>query len=108
MNFWERVDEELAYLGKTRKELAQAAGFNVTNISFGIKRNSVPYADTALKIAQFLGVSLDYLLDMTETKKIDAVSLHPQIQKIENSLRRFSQKDLDAILTIVTALDEKY
>ena len=61
MNFWKNVDSELTYLGKTRKELASAVGFDATNISFGIKRNNVPAADTALKVARFLGVSLDYL-----------------------------------------------
>ena len=106
MNFWERVDSELKYLGKTRKELAAAVGIDAANISFGIKRNSVPYADTALKVARFLGVSLDYLLDMSEstTQK----SINPQISEIENRLRRFSQNDLNAISTVVNALNEKY
>lgn len=106
MNFWERVDSELKYLGKTRKELAAAAGFDAANISFGIKRNSVPYADTALKVARFLGVSLDYLLDMNEPINQNSESL--QISEIENRLRRFSQNDLDAVLSIVNALNEKY
>lgn len=106
MNFWKKVDSELSYLGKTRKELATAVGFDVTNISFGIKRNSIPAADTALKVARFLGVSLDYLLDMSEstTQK----SINPQISEIENRLRRFSQNDLNAISTVVNALNEKY
>ena len=106
MIFWERVDSELKYLGKTRKELAAAVGIDAANISFGIKRNSVPYADTALKVARFLGVSLDYLLDMSEstTQK----SINPQISEIENRLRRFSQNDLNAISTVVNALNEKY
>ena len=106
MNFWERVDTELKYLGKTRKELASAAGFDAANISFGIKRNSVPYADTALKVAQFLGVSIEYLLDMPESSSRESESL--QVTEIENKLRRFTQGDLNAVLTIVNALNEKY
>ena len=106
MNFWERVDSELKFLGKTRKELATAVGFDVANISFGIKRNSIPYADTALKVSRFLGVSLDYLLDMNEEQK-ESTS-NQQISEIENRLRRFSQNDLNAILTVVNAINEKY
>ncbi len=106
MNFWERVDSELKFLGKTRKELASAIGFDVANISFGIKRNSIPYADTALKVARFLGVSIDYLLDMND--ETSQKSLNPQISEIENKLRRFSQNDLNAILTMVNAINEKY
>lgn len=106
MNFWERVDSELKYLGKSRKELAAAVGFDAANISFGIKRNSIPYADTALKVARFLGVPLDYLLDMNEPA--DQNVSNSQISEIENRLRRFSQNDLNAILCIVKALNEKY
>lgn len=106
MNFWKKVDSELNYLGKTRKELAAAVGFDAANVSFGIKRNSIPAADTALKIARFLGVSLDYLLDMSEST--DQSSFSPQISEIENRLRRFSQNDLNVILSVVDALNEKY
>ncbi|WP_298535347.1 hypothetical protein [uncultured Treponema sp.] len=31
-----------------------------------------------------------------------------QISEIENRLRRFSQNDLNAILTVVNAINEKY
>jgi plasmid maintenance system antidote protein VapI len=106
MNFWKKVDAELCYLGKTRKELANAIGFDVTNISFGIKRNSIPAADTALKVSRFLGVSLDYLLDMTDENSQE--TQNPQILEIENKLRRFSQNDLNVILTVVNAINEKY
>ena len=106
MNFWKKVDSELAYLGKTRKELANAVGFDATNISFGIKRNSIPAADTALKVSRFLGVPLDYLLDMADENS--QTPQNPQILEIENRLRRFSQNDVNAILTVVNAINEKY
>ena len=106
MNFWKKVDSELSYLGKTRKELAAAVGFDAANVSFGIKRNSIPAADTALKVARFLGVSLEYLLDMSGPSNQN--SINPQISEIENRLRRFSQNDINAILSIVNALNEKY
>lgn len=106
MNFWEKVDNELKFLGKTRKELASNVGIDVANISFGIKRNSIPYADTALKISRFLGVSLEYLLDIPETTNKSSSSY--QISEIENKIRRFSQNDLNALLIIVNALNEKY
>ncbi|MBQ8678166.1 MAG: helix-turn-helix transcriptional regulator [Treponema sp.] len=106
MNFWKKVDAELTYLGKTRKELANSIGFDVTNISFGIKRNSIPAADTALKVSRFLGVPLDYLLEMEEENS--QTPQNPQILEIENRLRRFSQNDVNAILAVVNAINEKY
>ena len=106
MNFWKKVDSELTYLGKTRKELAAAVGFDAANISFGIKRNSVPAADTALKVARFLGVSLDYLLDMSDSPVQN--SEDPKIQEMQNALRRFSQSDLAAVHSVINAINEKY
>lgn len=106
MNFWKKVDEELDYLGKSRKELASEIGFDVTNISFGIKRNSIPAADTALKTAHYLGVNLEYLLDFQPLSHDSAEN--SQIKEIENKLRRFTQSDLDVVCNVVNALDEKY
>ena len=64
-DFWLRVDEELEYLGKNRTYLANKCGFSLTNINLGIKRGSTPSADTAVKIAQVLGVSVEYLVNGT-------------------------------------------
>ena len=69
MGFWENVDSELKYQNKTRKQLAQNLGFDATTISKGVSNNSVPLADMALKIADFLGVSLEYLLGLPEKSK---------------------------------------
>lgn len=106
MNFWEKVDSELKYLGKTRKELAAYVEIDVANISFGIKRNSIPYADTALKVARFLGVSIEYLLGENDLPLNNMGN--SEIVAIENKLRRFSKNDLNAVSIMVNALNEKY
>ena len=62
MNFWENVDEELEFLGMNRKTLAQKADFDVSNIGKGIKTGSAPSADTAVRIAKVLNVSVEYLV----------------------------------------------
>lgn len=62
MNFWETVDSELEYQKKERKDLARAADFDVSNIGKGMKNGSVPLADTAVRIANFLNVSVEYLV----------------------------------------------
>ena len=69
MNFCENVDAELKYLGISRKELAQSAGFNVSNIANGIRDSNIPSADTALKISSFLGVSMKYLFSGNENDR---------------------------------------
>lgn len=64
-DFWRRVDEELEYLGKNRTYLANKCEFSLTNFNLGIKRGSTPSADTAVKIAAVLGVSVEYLVNGT-------------------------------------------
>ena len=68
MNFWENVVAELEFQGKTRKELAAEIGFDASNIGKGEKNGNIPAADTALKIAYSLGVSLESLLNMKKPK----------------------------------------
>ncbi|MBR1721243.1 MAG: helix-turn-helix transcriptional regulator [Treponema sp.] len=80
MGFWENVDSELKFQNKTRKQLSQALSFDPTTISKGISNGSIPLADMALKIADFLNVSLEYLLDMPEKTVLpDCVEIQKQI-----------------------------
>lgn len=65
-DFWKRVDDELEYLGINRTYLANKCGFSLTNIGQGIKLGSTPSADTAVKIAKVLNVSVEYLVTGTE------------------------------------------
>ena len=67
MGFWQNVDNELKFQCRQRKELASSASFDVSYIGKGIRRNSIPAADLALRIAKSLNVSLEFLLDMPET-----------------------------------------
>ena len=60
--FWKRVDEELEYNGMNRKTLSREVGFSLGNVGKGIKLGSSPSADTAVKIASVLGVSVEYLV----------------------------------------------
>ena len=69
MNFWERVDDLLDRNDINKKTLAYEAGFDASNITKGIKNNNVPSVETAVKIAQVLGVSVEYLVNGTETIK---------------------------------------
>lgn len=61
-HFWDRVEDLLINNNLTRKELALYAGFDVSNIGKGKKENSIPAADTAQKIAEFLHTSVEYLV----------------------------------------------
>ncbi|MBQ9207501.1 MAG: helix-turn-helix transcriptional regulator [Treponema sp.] len=68
MAFWDTVSLELEYLGMTNKALAEKVGIAASNIGKGIRQKSSPSADTAVKIANILGVSVEYLVTGTPEK----------------------------------------
>lgn len=102
MGFWANVEKELEYRGISRKELAFRANIAYQGIGLGIERDSMPRADTALKISKILNVPLEYLIDeeMLEVRKADGesclassdkkrcVELYLKNEKIINNLEK--------------------
>lgn len=70
MAFWDNVLVELDYLGMTNKSLAEQAGFDASNIGRGIRLGSSPSVETAVKIADILNVSVEYLVNGKEVKNL--------------------------------------
>ena len=63
MGFKENLRDEISYQGLLIKELAAKAGLNAGSISNYLKENSsIPSADIAVKIADALNVSVEYLV----------------------------------------------
>ncbi len=118
MGFWQNVDNELAYLGKSRKELAAEAHFDVSYISKGIERNSIPIADTAVRIARALHVSVEYLLDMETPSKsktnskgydistddIEAIKSYHRNKNLINQFEQLPQQGQEMIVQTMTSL----
>ena len=61
-NFWGRVLELLEWKGISRKELAEKVGISYSSIHNGIKLDSIPSADIALKVAYELNTTVEYLV----------------------------------------------
>ncbi|NLC92650.1 MAG: helix-turn-helix transcriptional regulator [Treponema sp.] len=110
MNFWERVDDLLERKDKNKKALAKEAGFDPSNISKGIKNGNIPAADTALKIANILGVSVEFLVTGTEINENLNVSkfylLYQKYQNIFNMLEAMSLEKQKKIMQIVELCKE--
>lgn len=62
MGFWANVEREREYQGITRKELAFRANIAYQGIGLGLERNSMPGADTAIRVSKVLNVPIEYLL----------------------------------------------
>jgi transcriptional regulator with XRE-family HTH domain len=63
MGFGENLKQELAYTGMLKKELAAKSGVHKRAIDTYVRtKSSMPPADTAVKIAKALGVTVEYLV----------------------------------------------
>jgi len=100
-DFWRRVDEELDYKGLNRTYLAKECGFSLTNIGQGIKLGSTPSAETAVKIAKVLDVSVEYLVTGNESPRRME---NPEINEILHDIRHLSPGDLSIAKTLVHRL----
>lgn len=60
--FLKRVLEEMDFLQVSKAELSRAIEVPDPTVRSWFSKDSIPAADTALKIARFLNVSLEYLI----------------------------------------------
>lgn len=108
-NFWERVDEELEYKGMNRKSLATEVGFNLGNIGKGIQLGSSPSADTAVKIAKVLNVSVEYLVTgeniSLKNEGVD-IKKYREYSALISQLDSLPENQKDLIKSIIAKMSE--
>ena len=114
MNFWERVSYQLEKKDINKKSLAIEAGFDPSNITKGIKNNNIPSAETAVKIAKVLGVSVEYLVNGTETSKSPSqketeqnqLRLYRKYHNIIEKMENFSEEKQTLVNNLVNDLEK--
>jgi len=84
MGFKENLKSELAYSGMLVKELAAKSGVNKYSINNYLNaRGQIPSVEAGLKIAQALGVSVEYLVNGKEGKQSkEAHEINNDVQAI--------------------------
>lgn len=70
--FAKRVQDELDYQGKRKSDISHTLNIADSTVRSWWDKSSIPAADVALKVAEFLGVPLEYLL--TGERKESAVN----------------------------------
>ena len=103
MSFGKNLKQELIYSGMLKKELAAKTGINKRAIDTYVRTNSsMPPADTAVKIAQALGVTVEYLVTGEEpapSAKNDHILMR--------CIRNLSKKDQRIIAVILKEMNRK-
>ena len=109
MNFWERVEFELDKKGINKKTLATEAKFSMSNISKGKKDNNCPSAETALRIAEFLHVSVEYLVTgQNQALKNEGIDIKKfkEYSDLIAKLDTLNENQKDLVKTIITQMTE--
>ena len=77
MGFKENLKSELEYQGMLIKELSAKCGISRNTVNnYLTGHNSLPTADTAVKIAQALGVTVEYLVNGSDSVRNENTSIN--------------------------------
>jgi len=107
MGFKENLKSELAYQDMLVKELAKSTGISRHTLDNYLNvRERMPTADVAVKIAQTLGVSVEYLVT-GEEKSPDKSSLGPEIRTLVQNFKLLSEEDRKLVISIMQLFKNK-
>lgn len=110
MDFRSRLREQIDYLGMMDKEVAALAGISKHTLdSYVGARSSMPSADVAVRLAEVLGVSVEYLVSgkspVTENEVIkNSLESNSEIYTLMNIYKKLSIRDKKILLTLAKSL----
>lgn len=122
VRFMYKIFEELLKnRGITAYQVSKATGISTGSLSDWKNGRSSPKADKLQKIADYFGVSVDYLLGKTYTKKeptvktdddelneyLEELKNRPEMQMLFSLAKGASKEDVEKAVKIVEALFEK-
>lgn len=102
MSFKDNLREELNFQGFMIKDLAEQTGINQASLSNYLRENSsIPSADVAVKIAQALNVTVEYLVTGKNSKIIKNEELSCEVVRIVKKLNKVSKENLHHIEVLI-------
>lgn len=102
MDFVERIDQLLKEKNLKRSALCDDLGLTHSAISDWKKRGTIPSGDVCLKIAEYLGADVEYLITGCQKKEPEKVQVKTDNSFILQTLSAL-QNDIDK--TFQTAID---
>jgi transcriptional regulator with XRE-family HTH domain len=103
-DFSKRLRSEIEYIGLNQKEFAAKAGIKKRALDAYLRaQQSMPPADTAVKIAAALGVSVEYLVTGKEYRKSIDISPYLQFRDILDDLALLPVETLETIKAVIKA-----
>ncbi|MBQ0051162.1 MAG: helix-turn-helix transcriptional regulator [Treponema sp.] len=104
MSFKDRLREEIEYKGFSGKEIAAQIGISYsTFLSYIDARGVLPNVETAVKIADILGVSVEYLVKGNKEKK-DSEEIERMEKQLVFSFKKLSLENQKNLVRIAEVL----
>lgn len=110
MSFRERLKEEIAYQGLQLKEVAAKADISKRTLDTYVdKRERMPAADVAVKLAKALNVTAEYLVtgDDGKNENSRAVVLYHKYEKIITLLEKLDGNDINYVEAMIEGIVTK-
>jgi transcriptional regulator with XRE-family HTH domain len=106
MSFRENLREAIDFCGLEQKELAYKTDIPLRSIENYLRGNaSIPSADKAVKIAQVLGVTVEYLVTGKNTKDL-STSVEPEIKQLVRSIHHLPEDKQRVVIKNAISLSE--
>jgi SOS-response transcriptional repressor LexA len=102
MDFSERLEILIKAKNTSQKAIAEYLGIRRPSISDWKNLGTIPGADTAIKLAQFFDVSVEYLI----TGK-DKVGLTPEQQNLLRNYNKLDKRDKETVLDLIETMLKK-
>ena len=106
-DFSKRLRSEIEYVGLNQKEFAAKAGIKKRALDAYLRaQQSMPPADTAVKIATALGFSVEYLVTGKEYRQEVDISKYLQFREVLDDLAVLPDEILESVKAMIkTAAD---
>ncbi len=104
--FKERLLDELSYQGFSKTDFAERVGISINTLNMYLYRGSIPAADVAVKMAQVLNTTTEYLILGTTNNKSSSkqgAKADWQTNEIKIILERLPPEKLESFLEIARA-----
>ena len=100
MEYWDNVRLELKKQNKKQSELAEYVGLVIGTLKTKMATNTLPTFETAIKISEFLNVSMEYLLYGSASDKYSS-----EEKSLINSYRTLNQEQKKLVTMLLNNLN---
>ena len=105
-SFKDRINDELEYQDISKKDFAERTGISINTLNMYLYRGSIPAADVAVRMAQALNTTTEYLVtgaDSTTPPSKSSTKSDWQKKEINHILASLTQHQLTHFLEIARA-----